>query len=477
MLRLTAPARLALLGMAATGLVALTTIVSGGRPVLFGVLGLLMVAWVLQAPLVGLALIIVTQVIWLIGNYAPGGMSLLSPSKLATLLTLGSWIVWALRQQVAMTWAPHMMPLGLFFLLVLLGPVLTPAFDDSLVGIGKYAMMVLPYLLVANLPISRRGVLVAAAAISGTATLSALLGVAEFLLPGIELKFGGVSFGAHVDELSVDGATLKRVTGGIGDANWFSYTMATALPLCLFWFRYLQSFWGRATAVGMAVLQMGGLVLSFTRTPLVGLAAAVVFLVWKRRIAVMPLLLAALVGLVTSPAWVPEGLVDRFFSQKYLKEGSTPMRREIYQMAIELIQDRPVLGHGYQQYGPQFIKHSRTEMGLEWARRDETEEEPAHLLRAHNLYLDVWVQHGVIGLALLLSFYIGLLKELGQVANHGRLWERELAIYLMACLWSFYLCGIGGHSQELKIFWVIAGLAAALRRVACSPSPDNSLKA
>jgi len=216
----------------------------------------------------------------------------------------------------------------------------------------------------------------------------------------------------------------------------------------------------------MALLQAVGVVLSYTRTPLIGLAGVLVFLVWKRRLPLLPVLvLGAVLGL-SAPLWLPAGLLDRFFSEKYLREGSTPMRREIFGMAVELIELRPLLGHGYQQFGPQFIKHSKTEMGLEWERRDEDGSEPAHLLRAHNLYLDVWVMHGLLGLLPLLIFYALLLRELGQVVATGPPPEAELALALMACLISFYLCGLGGHSQELKIFWVLAGLAAALRRVA-----------
>jgi O-antigen ligase len=190
-----------------------------------------------------------------------------------------------------------------------------------------------------------------------------------------------------------------------------------------------------------------------------------VYFAWKRKLPLGPLLLVGALGLVTSPWWVPQGLVDRFFSEKYLREGSTPMRREIFGMAIQLIAQRPALGHGYQQFGPQFIKQSTTEMGAEWERRDEDGSEPAHLLRAHNLYLDVWVMHGAIGLLPLVLFYLLLLRELAQVTSHALPAQAELAVALSACLISFYLCGMGGHSQELKIFWVLAGLAAGLRRV------------
>ena len=461
--------RSVLVGGLIFGLSAASVLLGGGKPLVLAALGLLVVCWVMEAPIVGVWFTVITQVIWLIGNYAPGGVSLLSPSKLASLLTLMGWALWAMRHRVAVTYAPHMVPLGGFCLLVLLGPVLTPAFEDSIVGVGKYAMMALPYFLVANLAVTPRWVLWSAMAISATATLSAILAITEFLLPGIELQFEGVSFGAHTDALSIDGATIKRVTGGIGDANWFSYTMATALPLCVFWFRLYPTFWPRLISLGMAGLQLLGLVLSYTRTPLVGLVGAVAFLVWKRRIPLMPLVVAATLGAMTSPLWLPDGFLDRFFSVKYIKEGSTPMRREIYEMAVVLIKERPVLGHGYQQYGPQFIQHSRTEMGLEWERRDITGEEPAHLLRAHNLYLDIWVMHGLLGLLLILAFYMALMREMAQVSAHGRPWEQDLAVCIMASLVAFFLCGLGGHSQELKIFWVLAGLAAGLRRVACQP--------
>ncbi len=459
--------------LAFTALLALAaalTVLSGGRPVLLAVPGLVVAAVVMLAPLVGLVLTVVTQIIWLLGAYAPGGIGALALSKVFTALTALAWLQGALRDRVALTYAPHMLALAVFVLVVLLGPVLTPAFDDSLIGIGKYAMMVLPYFLVANLAISRRGVRTVVIAVTAAATLAALLALVERFLPGIDLNFGeGIALGAHADDESLgSGPAIKRVTGGIGDANWFSYTMATALPLCLYWYRVGRSMWVKLLAVGMAVLQLAGVVLSYTRTPLIGLAGMVLFLVWKRRLPLLPVLVMTVVLGAASPLWLPAGFLDRFFSEKYLREGSTPMRREIFSMAVDLIQMRPLLGHGYQQFGPQFIKHSKTEMGDEWERRETEGTEPAHLLRAHNLYLDVWVLHGLAGLLPLVLMFVLLLRELNQVSIAGPPDEAELAVVLMACLISFYLCGLGGHSQELKIFWLLAGLAAGLRRVAFS---------
>lgn len=450
-------------------LVMLATVLASGLPVVLLVPGVLVGAGVVLAPLAGMVVMMISQIIWLLGAYAPGGIGLLAASKVFTGLTALGWLVAALRDRVAPTWAPHMLPLAAFGAVVVLAPVLTPAFEDGLIGLGKYAMMFAPYLLVANLAISQRGVRIGAGAVSAAATLSALLAVVERFLPGIDLTFGqGIGLGAHVDVGSLDGVQIMRVTGGIGDANWFSYTMATALPLCLYWYNTAQTVWLRLAAIAMALLQLGGVVLSYTRTPLIGLAGVVLYLLWKRKLPLGPLLIAGVLGLATAPVWLPQGFIDRFFSEKYLREGSTPMRREIFGMALQLINQRPVLGHGYQQFGPQFIEQSKTEMGEEWERRDEDGSEPARLLRAHNLYLDIWVMHGAIGLVPLVVFFLLLLRELQQVALYARPEQAELAVALSACLISFYLCGIGGHSQELKIFWVLAGLAAGLRRLAFS---------
>jgi hypothetical protein len=453
-------------------LVMLATVLAGGLPVVLLVLGLLVAVGVVLAPLAGMTVMMVSQIIWLLGAYAPAGIGLLAASKVFTGLVALGWLVAALRDRIAPTWAPHMLPLAGFVAVAVLAPVLTPAFSDGLIGVGKYAMMFAPYLLVANLAISQRGVRIGAAAVTAAATLSALLAVVERFLPGIDLTFGqGIALGAHVDAGSIDGVQIMRVTGGIGDANWFSYTMATAVPLCLYWYNTAQTVWLRLAAVAMALLQLMGVVLSYTRTPLIGLAGVVMYLVWKRKLPLGPLLLASVLGLATAPLWLPQGFVDRFLSEKYLREGSTPMRREIFGMAVQLIAQRPALGHGYQQFGPQFIQQSKTEMGDEWKRRDEDGSEPAHLLRAHNLYLDVWVMHGAIGLVPLVLFYLLLLRELGQVAAHASPEQAELAVALSACLIAFYLCGVGGHSQELKIFWVLAGLAAGLRRVVYTSPP------
>ena len=127
--------------------------------------------------------------------------------------------------------------------------------------------------------------------------------------------------------------------------------------------------------------------------------------------------------------------------------------------------ERPLTGWGYAQYGPQFMQRTESEIGLMMVERDLSGEEDAHFLRAHNMFLDTAVQYGLPAMIALVMFMIGLLRECAQVARTGDADDRDLALLLAASLLAFYVCGMGGHSQELKIFWLVAGLVVALRRV------------
>ncbi len=441
-----------------------------GLPVLLALGGLLFGGWVLHAPVVGLMCVVLTQVNWLLGSVGAGS---LTAAKAALGVTLVSALLASARRLTPVTYAPHMLPLGGFVLIVLLGPWLTPAYHDAMVGIGKFALMWLCYLLVANLAIDRRTITAVLIALSLTAVVSTLIALVERFIPAIELSFesGSVGLGAHLDTESLGGKlAIRRVTGGLGDANWFSYTMATVLPLSVYWFHAYRQRWVRVLAVLMGALLAAGIVFSYTRTPFVGVAAALAVLVWKRRIPVRPLLFAAALAAVTAPLWLPDGFAERFFSRAYMKEGSTPMRTEVYDMAFKLIRERPLLGFGYQRFGPEFVAHSGSDLSIEFERRDRAGTEALELLRAHNVYLDIAVLHGLVGLAFFVAFCAWMLIELNQVAGAAAAdpGHREMAIALLACLVAFLVCGMGGHAQELKVLWITAGLAAGVRRSAFS---------
>jgi O-antigen ligase len=440
-------------------------LVLGGLPAVMLVGVVLLGGMILRWPLVGLGLTIIASILWIVGAIGPYAGTSLGLTELSLALTAASWGLLMLRCRGPITVAPHMLPLVLYATVVALGPLVAPAaLRDSLTGIFKHIMLFMPYFLVANLAVTWPAVVGVCAVVSGTMTTAAIVGIGEFFAPGLFSADLLPGLGGMVDD-SLDSIALRRVTGGLGDANWFGYSLAMAIPLALFWLRTNRSLLMRCVAFGMVGLQLAALVLTFTRLALLGFVVGALYLVVKRRLPLVPVAMLAILVVSLAPVWMPAGFAERMFSLQYLKEGSTPMRQELLSTGVTLLQERPLFGYGYQEFGREFVRRTQSDLGLELARRSEEGGEPAENIRVHNLYLDVAVQFGVVALLMFVAFGGLLLKELREIMRHGTSAESELAIALTASLLAFYVSGLGGHGLELKLFWVLAGMTAALRRV------------
>lgn len=419
---------------------------------------------ILMRPEVGVVLTIFTSIIWLIGSIRLPGIPFLGPSQISIALTLIAWILWATTRRIPLTYSPHIVPLGLFFLVVACSPFTAGApFSSTVTAFQKYLMAFMPYFLISNTIITRpavdRLVWVILSVMAGSLALALL----ELYLPGIEHNMGIIQLGARIDP-SVSTGPIKRVTGGLGDGNWFSYTVATCVPLAVYLFRTTRRQLVQLLAAAMIGLMCYGIVLSYTRAGFIGLAAAMFYLLCRQKLPLLPIAAAVIFGLITSPLWVPKGFMERVLSVKYLKTGSSDLRKQIVGIAAELFMERPVFGYGYQQFGPLFMERVTSPEGREMARLSDIGDEPSVYLQAHNLFLDLGVSFGIAGAFFFAIFILFLFLELGQVQVRGSPMDEELATALKACFIAFLVCGLFGHSQEQKILWVLAGMVAGFRR-------------
>ena len=125
-------------------------------------------------------------------------------------------------------------------------------------------------------------------------------------------------------------------------------------------------------------------------------------------------------------------------------------RRVMWQAAIDMIQDRPVLGHGLNTFMANYLDY--------WV---GGERQPRY---AHNCYLQVAAETGLVGLAcflwLLGVLYAQLLRSPPGAASSTVLWGLLgglLAFCVQAALdTNFY------SLRQAALFWVLAGLALGL---------------
>ena len=443
------------------------------------VLGLALLALIYFYPIVGLALMILTgTALQVLGSEHITGLPL-SLSKVAGLLTLLAWIARNFIDRVPLTYSPQVPALAAFGLLLVLATFTAQDQAMAREGLFRYAQLFLLFFMISNIAGQSRGMLDAAClSLTACAALSAIIGLFEFFIPSLSIESDDPSLvqgaiGAIIDRDSIDGVDIKRITGGLSDSNWFSYTLVAVLPLNLYlWHRY-SAWMMRSFVLAAAALQSTGIVLSWTRSALLGLGVAIVVLVLRRRLPLAPLLAGTLIGATALLIWNPPGL-QRMFSAEYLQEGSTPMRSWLMRGGIALIYEHPFAGYGYYQFGPAFVRwldgqpvdESVGAWQRELEKRVAAGEERYEWVMPHNSILQVWTEYGLFAFLTFTLFVFFSVHDLAVARRFGSPGQRELSECLLAGTLALVVCAMFGHLILLKILWILPSFAAALRRVA-----------
>lgn len=191
----------------------------------------------------------------------------------------------------------------------------------------------------------------------------------------------------------------------IDAGGFFSTLLAVVLCLLLFWrcgrrVKALLSFFVLALSLGV--------IFSMSRTYYVSLAltAPALFFLKGRRTALLLSSAAAL--LLASVLSLSPSVRDRALSIADIRENPSNVERlHLWRAALEMTEENPVAGTGYDSWREAMADYIKTYSG-DWRFTD------AASFHAHNLYLTVSAETGLVGLLLFLSFVFylmfGLLK-------------------------------------------------------------------
>ncbi len=360
-------------------------------------------------------------------------------------------------------------------------------------GISRLSQMVLLVFLISTIAgQSRRALDLAVLGLFCAVALCGIIGAAEHFLPSFAIesddpRVAAGTLGAVIDRESLDGVALKRISGGVGDANWLAYTIAITVPLLVYAWDRWKGLWVRSVFLFLAALQMIALVLSYTRTGFLGLGFAGLYLILRGVVPLRPLLAIVGVGAIGFMLALPEGFVDRMFSPSYLKEGSTPLRAFFVTEASNLFMQNPLVGTGFKSFGAQFYEGIQTrlpeDVRLEaWANDTidsvESGRELVSNIGAHNLALELLVEYGLVGAVLYGLIFVVAWREATLLEQSGDRSLRIMGTVMKAAMIAFMFCGLLGHNKYLKIIWIMFGLLLAARRLAIvgDSGTDNLLK-
>ncbi|MGQ0719943.1 MAG: O-antigen ligase family protein [Candidatus Eiseniibacteriota bacterium] len=84
-----------------------------------------------------------------------------------------------------------------------------------------------------------------------------------------------------------------------------------------------------------------------------------------------------------------------------------------------------------------------------------------HSHEVHNTYLGVWAETGVLGIAGLAVFYLGVLRAAWQVRTRGDRATADLGLALVVAILALFLYGVSNFGLRMRHLWSVFGLAVA----------------
>ena len=240
-----------------------------------------------------------------------------------------------------------------------------------------------------------------------------------------------------------------RVSATFSNPNFLAVYLLAVFGVSLGW-----TFSGRKNRLfGLAplLLSSGCLVLTWTRGAWLGALAATAFFLLFRSSASLAALLVSPLSVFGIYPFLPEGIRARFGSIGNLAETSSHYRIETWKSVLRLIRAHP-FGIGSGEATFHLIYPVYAVSGTE------------SVMHAHNVYLQIAVEHGLFGLLLFLLLLTLLFRGFFSCWRQGiRLGDRSLFLGIAAALTGLLTMGFFDHLwYQPSLFFLFAALAAGL---------------
>jgi putative inorganic carbon (HCO3(-)) transporter len=264
---------------------------------------------------------------------------------------------------------------------------------------------------------------------------------------------------------TVSGKVLRpRLSGPIGEQNRYAQVLLVLLPLAISRVRAERSLPLRSLAAALGALSLAGVVLSFSRGATVALAVLAVAMVIIGFIRLRHLLAAGLAAAVLVMAVVPEyglrvrslGAADSAAAQDSRADAAIRGRATENLAALATFRDHPILGAGPGGFFRRYSQEEANKLDLRFLGKNR---------RAHNMYLEIAADTGIVGLAAFLAIVVATLAQLRRVA---RLWTALGREDLVVLAQAFFLALVAYLASAAflqlsyqRYFWFLLALANA----------------
>lgn len=290
------------------------------------------------------------------------------------------------------------------------------------------------------------------------ALLMSSVSLVQYVTSSYDNNFWGL---AQAEVQNITGDTEGyRLGGTIGDPNYFAQVLLVVLPLGVHLAARSTGTLARVVAGLSVSLSAATIVLTFSRGAAVAAVLVAVLLLAHARHRVRVLIVCAVAALLLLPA-VPPTYVDRIGTlvgsgDRGTEDVSFGVRGRALSAGLDMLADRPLLGVGLGRYEGEVAESYLVSASQDSARTGTA---------AHNLYLEVAAETGIIGLTAFLALVALAFQALsrGVAAARGS-GDQQLA----ETLWTLRLSLVGYlaaamfiHAAYGRYLWLLLGLAFA----------------
>lgn len=304
-------------------------------------------------------------------------------------------------------------------------------------------------------------VLVTVSAVRNAEDLKRLAAGAGFVvlvssLYGVYQRIQGVAVNRSYVDLTVNEGMPGRVESFFDNPNTFAEVLILLLPLLVALVLCSKHGISRLTAAGVFAVGAVALGMTYSRASWVGIVcAAVVFVfLWKPK-----LIPAFAVLCILCIPLLPQTIWNRILTITNTSDSSTASRIPLYQAALAVIRKSPVFGAGL---GTAAVQKYIAAHNLYHA--------DAPYVHAHDIYLELWVEAGILGFVGFLGSMLWNIKNAAHQVRHCT----DTAARTITCACTASLCGamvagladyLWNYPRVMSMFWFVFALAIAGIRV------------
>ena len=279
-------------------------------------------------------------------------------------------------------------------------------------------------------------------------------------------RIQGVEVNKSYVDIDVNAGMPGRVESFFDNPNAFAQVLILLLPIVLGLMLCAKRPVFKVIAAGIFAVGAGALGMTYSRASWVGMAFAMVVAVFLWKPKLIPLFAA---GCILAVPLLPSSILNRILTITNTSDTSTSGRIPLYQAALATIRKSPVTGAGLGTAAvQQFIKDNN----LYHAK--------APFVHAHDIYLQVWIETGLLGVISLVGAMLLSIKNAARTVRHcGDSAARTLTCAAASSLCGIMVCGLAdypwNYPRIMSIFWFVFALCIAGTKLCrqCEQEEEN----